>query len=63
MLYFGIFGLEFEKGIVIYEINVFKVVENESLTHIVNFGVGFALSEGPGPDPGPLYKVCQLPGK
>ena len=64
MLYFGIFGLEFKKKtIVIYEINVLKVVENESLTHTVNIGIGFALSEGPGPGPGPLYKVCQLPGK
>ena len=41
-----------------------KFVENESLTHAVNFGIGFAFSKGPrsafseGPGPGPLYEVC-----
>ena len=39
-----------------------------SLTHTVNFGIGSyffkgpgsAFSEGAGPGPGPLYKVCQM---
>ena len=64
----GIFGLEFEKNIVIFEISAFKFVKNESLTHTVNFFIasafskapGSAFSEGPGPGPGPLYKVCLL---
>ena len=39
-------------------------MENESLSHTVNFGIGSAFSKGPksafseGPGPGPLYKVC-----
>ena len=41
------------------------MVKNESLTHIVNFGIGSALSNGPtsafsecpGPGLGPLYNV------
>ena len=45
----------------IFEISILKFVENESLTHTVNFsigsafskGPGSALSEGPGPGPGP----------
>ena len=43
------------------------MVENESLTHTVSFGIGSAFSEGPGsafsegPGPGPAlpYKVCR----
>ena len=58
MPYFGIFGLEFKNNIVRFEISILKFVKNESLTHTVNFGIGFAFSEGPGPDP--LYKVCRL---
>ena len=63
MPYLGIFGLEFLKKIVILEISTLKFVKYESLTHIVNFGVGSAFSKGPGsafsegPGPGPLYKV------
>ena len=41
---------------------------NVSLTDTVNFGIrsafskgpGSVFSEGPGPGPGPLYKVCPL---
>ena len=65
----GIFGVEFLKGIVIFEISTLKFVKAESLTHTVNFGIGSAFSEGPGsafsegsgpgPGPGPLSKVCQ----
>ena len=66
MPYLGIFGLEFWKAIVIFEISTLKFVKYESLTHIVNFGIGSAFSkgpgsafsEGPGPGPDPLYKVC-----
>ena len=64
----GRFGLEFKKTIVIFEISTLKFVNIESLTHIVNFGIGptfseclgSVFSEGPGPGPGPLYKVCSL---
>ena len=64
MPYLGMFGLEFLKTIVIFEISTLKFVKNESLTHTGNFGIGSALSKGPGstfsagPGPGPLYKVC-----
>ena len=64
----GIFGQAFENNIVIFEISTLKFVENEFLTHAVNFGIGSAFSkspgspfsEGPGPAPGPLYKVCHI---
>ena len=59
MLYLGIFGLEFLKTVVIFEMSTLKFVINESLIHTVNFGPGFAFSEGPGLGLGPLYKVCQ----
>ena len=66
MPYLGIFGQEFWKAIVIFEISTLKFVRYESLTHIVNFGIGSAFSkgpgsafsEGPGTGPDPLYKVC-----
>ena len=68
MPYLGIFGLESQKTIVLFEISTLKFVINESLTHTVNFGIGSAFSkgpgsafsEGPGPGPGPLYKVCRF---
>ena len=68
MLYLQIFGLEFLKAIVIFEISTLKCVKNESLTHMVNFGIGSAFfkgpwstfSEGPCLVPGPFYKVCRL---
>ena len=64
----SILGLEFYKTIVIFEISNLKFVINESLSHTVNFciwstfseGPGSAFSQGPGPDPGPLYKVCRF---
>ena len=60
------FGLEFEKMFVTFEISTLKLVRNESLPHTVNFDIGFAFSkslrsafsEGPSPGSGPLYKVC-----
>ena len=66
MPYLGIFGLEFKKTIVIFEISTLEFVKHEPLTHTVNFGIGFAFSkgtasafsQGPGPGQGPLYKVC-----
>ena len=62
MYYLHIFGLEFLKTIVIFEIIILEFVKHESLTHIMNFGIGCAFSnglgsnffEGLGPDPGPL---------
>ena len=66
MFYLGIIGIEFLKNIVIFEISTLKLVKNEFLTRTVNFdigsafskGLGSTLSEGLGPGPGPLYKVC-----
>ena len=51
--------------IVIFEISTLEFAKNESLTHTVTFGIGFAFSESlgsafsesPGPGLGPLYKV------
>ena len=64
----GIFGLAFEKTIVILETSTLKFSKNESLTNTRNFGIGFAVSKcprfafsdvpTPHPGPGPLYKVC-----
>ena len=43
----AIFGLEFQKAIVIFETSTLKFVENESLTHTVDFDIGPAFSKGP----------------
>ena len=70
--YLGIFGIEFEKAVVISEISALEFLKNDSLTHTVNFGIGATFSKGPGSDfpesqgpvpvlgPVPIYKVCQL---
>ena len=64
MPYLGIFGLEFLESIAIFEISTLKFVISESLTHIVNFGIGSTFSKGPGSAfskglcPDPLCKVC-----
>ena len=66
MPYLGMFGIEFQKSIVIFEISTLEFVKNESFTHTMNFGIGSAFSkglgstfsEGPGTDPVSLYKVC-----
>ena len=68
MPYLGIFGPEFQKTIVIFEISTLKFVKNESLTYTMNFdresafskGPGSAFLEGPGLGLGPLYKVCRF---
>ena len=57
--YLGIFELKLENNIVMFEISTLKFLISESLTNTVNFGIGSAFSEGPGSNPGPLYKVCQ----
>ena len=45
MLDLGIFGLELENNIVIYEISTLEFLKNEFLTHSVNFSVGFGFSK------------------
>ena len=68
MPYLGIFGLEFQKAIVIFEISTLKSVKTEFLTHTVNFGIGSAFAKSPGsafsecsgPGPGLLYIVCLI---
>ena len=69
MHYLHIFGLEVLKTSVIFEIIILEFVKLESLTYIMNFGIGCAFSNGLGstffealgPDPGPLEKVCHFP--
>ena len=48
MPYLDIFGLEFRKTIVIFEISIFKFVIRESLTNTVIFDIGSAFFKGPG---------------
>ena len=64
MPYLGIFGPEFLKAIVLFEINTLEFVNYESLTHIMNFGIGYAFSKGLGSafseGLGPFYKVCPV---
>ena len=67
MPFLGIFELEFENNTVIFEISTLKFVISESLSHTVDFSIGSAFSKGPGsacsegagPGPCPLYKVCR----
>ena len=67
ILYLGIYGLEFENNIVIFEISTLKFAKNEFLTNTVNFGKGpsfckspgSTFSQGPSQGLGPLYKVFQ----
>ena len=67
----GVFGLEFEKIIVVFEISALEFTKNEFLTIIVNFGTVSAFSLGPGstfseylgPSLGPLYKICPFSGE
>ena len=57
MPYLGIFGLEFLESIAIFEISTLKFVISESLTHIVNFGIGSTFLKVQGPL---FLKVCVL---
>ena len=52
MPYLGIFGLKFQRIIIISDISTIGFATNESLTHTVDFGIGSAFSEDL------LYKVC-----
>ena len=45
MPYLGIFGLEFQRIIVVFEISTLGFVKNESSTHAMDFGIGSAFSE------------------
>ena len=47
MLFLGIFGLQFLKTIVIFEISTLEFVKHEPLTNTINFGIGSAFSKGP----------------
>ena len=62
MPYLVIFGLEFEKAIVIFQISILKFIRKESLNNIVNFGVGSTFSEGSGSTfpKGPVPDLCPL---
>ena len=66
MPYLSIFGLEFLRTIVFFEITNLKFVKHESLTHTMNFDIGSTFSKclgsafSAGPGLGPLYKVCPL---
>ena len=68
MSYLGIFGIEFYKTIVTFEIRTLKFVISVFLSHTVNYGIGSAFSKGPESafsespvsGPGPLYKVSFL---
>ena len=66
--YFSLFGLEFLKTIVIFEISTFEFITNEIWTHAGNFCIGSAFAKGPrstfpeGPAlvPGSLYREYLL---
>ena len=66
MPYLGIFGLEFQKTIVIFEMSTLEFAKNGSLTHTINFSIGPNFSKGPGScfsegpcmGPGPLCKYA-----
>ena len=62
MPYLGIFGQEFQKVFVIFEISTLKYFKNEFSTRAVNSGIGSSFCKAPAsafPEgPGPLYKVC-----
>ena len=48
MPYLGIFGLVFQKNIVVFEISTLEMVKKESLTDTVVFGILSAFSKGRG---------------
>ena len=47
--------MQFQKDIVIFEINTLEFGENKSIANTENFGMGSVFSKGRGP--GSLYKV------
>ena len=49
------FRMQFQKDIVIFEINTLEFGENKSIANTDNFGMGSVFSKGRGP--GSLYKV------
>ena len=49
MPYLGIFGLEFLRTIVIFEISNLEFVKHESLTHTMNFAIRSAFLKVWGP--------------
>ena len=63
---FGYFWARILKNCCHIEISTLTFVKDESLTHTINFGIGStfskclgsSFSEGLGPGPGPLCKVC-----
>ena len=62
MSYLGIFGLQFQKTMVIFEISTLGFVKNEFLTHRLSFCIGSVYSKNEGADPASarLYKVCPV---
>ena len=65
MAYLGIFGLEFEKTIAMFEITTLvKFNNNQFLTTIVNFGIESAFLKGQGCNFYEglclVYKVCPI---
>ena len=64
----GIFRLEFEKDVLVFEISTLDFVENEFLDTTVYFSIGSNFWEmsrisffgGSGPGQSPLYKVCRI---
>ena len=55
MPYLVWFRMQFQKDIVIFEINTLEFGENKSVANTENFGMGSVFSKGRGP--GSLYKV------
>ena len=68
MFCLGVFRLQFQNAIVIFEISTLEFVKNELLINTVNIGIGsvFAkdpwstFSKGPSPDPDRFCKECPL---
>ena len=67
MPYLGIFGVDFLKANVIFDVSTLEFVKNKFLTHAVNFGIRTAFSkvlgsafEVPSPVLDLLYEICRL---
>ena len=59
MPYLGIFGVDFLKANVIFDVSTLEFVKNKFLTHAVNFGIRTAF-EVPSPVLDLLYEICRL---